>query len=90
MLSHRRVESLQTAGQVGAAQLRELVPHLGLAAWEPAIVVCDRAYGNASFVRASSDVACDKLIRLAKNGVFYRPARPRTGKPLSLTVFSAS
>ena len=47
LLSHRRIESLQTAGQVGAEQLRALVPRLGLAAWERAIVACDRGYGNA-------------------------------------------
>jgi hypothetical protein len=80
LLSHRRIESLQTAGQVGAEQLRELVPRLGLSGCQWAIVVADRGYGNAPFLRASSDVACDKLIRLAKNRVFYRPAPPRTGK----------
>ncbi len=81
LLSHRRIASTQTARQVGAAQLREVIPRLGLSAWERAIVACDRGYGNAPFLRASSDVACDKLIRLAKNRVFYRPAPPRTGQP---------
>ena len=80
LLSHRRIASTQTAGQIGAEQLGELIPRLGLRAWEQAIVACDRGYGNAPFLRASSQVACDKLIRLAKNRVFYRPAPPRTGK----------
>ncbi len=80
LLSHRRIASTQTAGQVGAQQLRELVPRLGLSGGERAIVVADRSYGNAPFLQASQDVACDKLIRLAKNRVFYRPAPARTGK----------
>ena len=80
LLDHRRIASNQTAGEVGAAQLRELVPRLALPVGERAIVVCDRGYGNAPFVRASQDVGYEKLIRLAKNRVFYRPAPPRTGK----------
>ena len=47
LLSHRRIASTQTARQVGAAQLREVIPRLGLSAWERAIVACDRGYGNA-------------------------------------------
>jgi hypothetical protein len=47
LLSHRRIASTQTAGQVGAEQLRSLIPCLGLEAWERAIVACDRGYGNA-------------------------------------------
>jgi hypothetical protein len=65
---------------VGAEQLRALLPRLGLADDQRAILLADRAYGNAPFLRASHDVACDKLIRLAKNRVLYRPAPPRTGK----------
>lgn len=80
LLSHRRIASAQTAGQVGAEQLRELVPHLGLAGAERAIVVADRSYANAPFLRASHEVACEKLIRLAKNRVLSRPAPARTGK----------
>src|SRR6266852_2468325 len=80
LLSHRRIASTQTAGQVGAEQLREVIPRLRLSAWERAIVACDRSYGNAPFLQASSEVACDKLIRLAKNRVWYRPAPARTGK----------
>ena len=80
LLSHRRIASTQTAGQVGAEQLRELVPRLGLVGGERAIVVADRSYSNAPFLRASSEVACDKLIRLAKKRVLYRPAPARTGK----------
>ena len=57
-----------------------LVPRLGLSGSERAIVVADRSYGNAPFLRASWEVACDKLIRLAKNRVLYRPAPARTGK----------
>jgi hypothetical protein len=80
LLSHRRIASTQTAGQVGAEQLREVIPRLGAEGGERAIVVADRSYGNAPFLQESSDVACDKLIRLAKNRVFYRPAPARTGK----------
>ena len=80
LLSHRRIASPQTAGQVGAEQLRARLPRLGLSGDQRAMVLADRAYGNASFLRASHDVACDKLIGLAKNRVLYRPAPPRTGK----------
>ncbi|SRR6266571_3893234 len=79
LLSHRRIASTQTAGQVGADQLRALIPRLGLSGDQRAIMLADRAYGNAPFLRATHDVACDKLIRLAKNRVLYRPAPPRTG-----------
>src|SRR6266581_2622871 len=84
LLSHRRIASTQTAGQVGAEQLRELVPRLGLVGGERAIVVADRSYSNAPFLRASSEVACDKLIRLAKNRVLYRPAPAPLSRVCSL------
>lgn len=76
VLDHQRVPSEQTAGEVAAAQLAALVPELPV---RP-VLVGDRYYGSARFVRQTTEVACDKLLRIPSNRVFYRPAPPRTGK----------
>ena len=73
VLDNRRVPSATTAAQAGAEQLGEIVPHLAL---RPC-VVADRYYGSAKFVGATAHVACDKLLRIPSNRVFYRPAPPR-------------
>jgi DDE family transposase len=79
ILDNRRIDTGHTAGEVGAAQLRECLAHLppGL---RP-VLVGDRYYPNAPFLRATADLACAKLLRTKSRRVFYRPAPPRTGKP---------
>lgn len=76
VLDNLRVPSDQTAGQVGAAQAAALVPDLPVRA----ILTGDRYYGSATFVRATAEVACDKLLRIPGNRVLYRAAPPRTGQ----------
>jgi len=75
-LDNVRIPSTQTAAEVGAAQLRCVVPQLP----QRPLLTADRHYGSAAFVAATADVACDKLLRLCRNRVFYRPAPPPTGK----------
>lgn len=78
MLDSRRITSEQTAGEVAAVQLRECVALLP-AGLRP-ILVGDRYYPNAPFVRATADIACGKLLRSTSRRVFYRRAPPPTGK----------
>ncbi len=75
-LDNERIPSTQTAAEIGAAQLRALVPQLP----QRPLLTADRHYGSAAFVAATADVPCDKLLWLCRNRVFYRPAPPRTGK----------
>jgi hypothetical protein len=63
---------------VAAEQLREWVPLLP--PQSRPLLIADRGYGNAPFLQATQGLACDKLLRIAKNRVFYRPAPPPTGK----------
>jgi hypothetical protein len=76
VLDTLRIPSHQTAGQVAAEQLAAIVPALPVRA----LLTGDRYYGSATFVRATAEVACDKLLRIPGNRVLYRPASPRTGK----------
>ena len=76
ILDNVRVESGQTQGGVAAEQLQTLVP------WLPGrpLLLGDGYYGGLSFLQQVETVACDKLLRLAKNRVLYRPAPPPTHK----------
>jgi hypothetical protein len=76
VLDQARIASDTSPSAVLAAQLRAVVPTLA----QRPVLVADRGYGSATFLRATSDVACDLLLRLPSNRVFYRPAPPRTGK----------
>jgi DDE superfamily endonuclease len=76
VLAQTRIESSQSAIEVAAAQVRRLLPHLP----SRPIVTSDRWYACAPFLRATADLACDKLLRVKSNRVFYRPAPPKTGK----------
>jgi len=78
LLDSQRIASQQTALEVAAAQLRAVVARLpqGL---RP-LLTADRAYPSAAFVRATADINCGKLLRMACRRVFYRPAPPPTGK----------
>lgn len=75
VLDNQRIPSTTTAGQMGAGQLADVVPHLP----EHPLLVADRHYGSAKFVQATATVNCDKLLRIPGNRVFYRPA-PRRRK----------
>jgi len=77
VLDQQRIGSEQTSVQVAAAQLHQLAPLLG---GRP-IVVSDRWYSCAPFLLATEGLPCDKLLRLKRKRVFYRPAPAPTGKP---------
>ena len=72
ILDSRRIDTGHTAGQVGAVQLRECLAHLP-AGLRP-LLLGDRYYPNAPFLRATADLACAKLLRTKSRRVFYRRA----------------
>lgn len=76
VLDQQRIESAQTACEVALAQLLRLLPLL------PArpLLLGDRWYSSARFVSLVAALACDLLVRVKHNQVFYRPAPPPTGK----------
>jgi hypothetical protein len=76
ILDSRRLPSDQTAAQVGAQQLAEVVPRLE----ERPVCLADGAYATAGWVQATAAVACDQLVRAAATRVLYYPAPPRTGR----------
>ena len=76
VLDQQRIPSEQTSVQVAATQLRELAPLLS----SRAIVATDRWYSCAPFLLATEGLPFDKLLRLKRKRVLYRPAPAPTGK----------
>jgi len=75
-LDSQRVGSTQSALSVAVAQLGALLPLLP----ERPVVLLDCGYGTRSWLLASTELACDQLVRISPRRVFYRPAPPPTGK----------
>jgi Transposase DDE domain len=61
---------------VGIEQLRAVLPLLR----RPVILLADRWYATASFVRACRELGAQALIRLKRNRKLYRAAPPRKEK----------
>lgn len=81
LLDQQRISTQQTAIEVGMAQLRRVVPLLHvLQAQARVIVLADRWYATAEFVRACQHLGCQVVIRLKSNRKLYRQASPPTGK----------
>ena len=76
-LDVERIQSEKTPVQVMGEQLEQVVPSLA----ERPLFLGDGGYGNVAFLLKTQEVACDKLLRLAKNRVLYRPKPPRPDKP---------
>jgi hypothetical protein len=76
-LDVERVPSHQTPVEVMGDQLIELIPQLA----HGVLFLGDGGYGNAVFLLKTEPVACDKLLRLAKNRVLRRAKPPRPDKP---------
>jgi hypothetical protein len=76
VLDQQRIRSEQTSVEVAATQLRELAPLLRC---RP-IVATDRWYSCAPFLLATEGLPFDKLLRLKRKRVLYRPAPAPTGK----------
>jgi len=69
ILDQRRISTEQTAIGVAIAQLRAVVPLVQ----RPIIIVADRWYATAEFLRACKELECQVLIRLKRNRKLYRP-----------------
>lgn len=76
VLDQKRIQSSQTAVQVAVEQVRALIPKLG---YRP-ILTSDRWYSCAPFLVGTQDIEADKLLRVKRNRVFYRPAPMPTGR----------
>jgi hypothetical protein len=74
-LLHERIPD-QKPIQQGAAQLRQVCAALN----ERPISLWDSEYGVASFVRATADIAADKLLRLRSNLSLEGPTKPYRGR----------
>ena len=79
-LDNTRIQSHQKTAQVAADQLRQVVPLLDNQTGLPPLLLADGYYSCVDFLTRTHDIACDKLIRLAKNRVLYRRPPPRTNK----------
>jgi hypothetical protein len=76
-LDVERIPSHQTPVEVMGDPLIELIPRLA-----PGVLFLgDGGYGNAVFLLKTQPVACDKLLRLAKNRVLCRAKPSRPDKP---------
>lgn len=73
-LLHERFAD-QKPVQKGAAQLKEVCPHLA----ERPLALLDAEYGCGDFLLTTKDVAADKLFRLRNNTVLEGPTRPYKG-----------
>ena len=75
ILDQRRIETAQTAIEVAIAQVQAVVPLIK----QPIIILADRWYATADFLRACKALGCQVLIRLKRNRKLYRlPVRKRT------------
>jgi DDE superfamily endonuclease len=79
ILDHQRIAPGQTAIEVAIHQVQTLIPLLK----RPVVVLADRWYASADFVRACSALGCQVLIRLKRNRKLYRaPVRTSNkGRP---------
>lgn len=78
-LLHERITSFENPIQKAAAQLKlvcENLPTRPISLW-------DAEYGCASFIKQTSDIAADKLMRLRSNRLLYGAPPPYggTGRP---------
>jgi DDE superfamily endonuclease len=76
VLDSRRVTSQDVATGVAADQLREVVFLLVKKGMRP-IILGDRWYACAPFLKGMAEVCASCLLRVKRNRVFYRPAPPR-------------
>jgi hypothetical protein len=76
-LDVERIPSHKTPVEVMGEQLIPLVASLA----QRFLFLGDGGYGNVKFLLKTEQVACDKLLRLAKNRVLYRVKPPRPDQP---------
>ncbi len=78
-LLFERISSDQTPHERGADQLRRVVK-LALAQQTRIVSLWDSEYGCAPFVKATADIAADKLMRLRPNLCLWGPPPPYAGR----------
>ena len=76
ILDQRRIPTAQTAIAVAIAQLQAVVPLID----HPIVLVADRWYATADFLRACQALGIQVLIRLKRNRKLYRPPRRTSPK----------
>ena len=76
IVAQQRISTKQTAIEVAIAQLQAVLPLLK----RPVIVLADRWYATADFLRACQALGCQVLIRLKSNRKLYRRPLASTGK----------
>lgn len=76
ILDQRRIRTDQTAIEVAIAQLREVLPHLK----RRVVILADRWYATAKFLRACKELGCQVLIRLKRNRKLYRKPVRKSAK----------
>jgi hypothetical protein len=79
-LDNCRIKSEEKTASVAAEQLRQSLPLLPDSPGKRPLLIADGYYSCLPFLEQTQDIACDKLVRLAKNRVLYHPAPERTGK----------
>lgn len=78
-LLFERISSAETPLQKGAAQLRRLAAAVQLPGVR-LVSLWDSEYGCARFVKATHDIAADKLFRLRPNRCLWGPPPPYPGR----------
>ena len=76
VLDNARIPSTQTQGEVMSEQLRQCTGRMA----RRFLFLGDGYYGSETFRAGTADIACDVLVRFAKNRVLYREPEPVTGK----------
>jgi hypothetical protein len=77
ILDQQRVPTEQTPVKVAVAQLRALKPLLGK---RPVLLVADRGYCTAEFLRACHDLGISVIVRMKSDRRLYRPGVRRHNK----------
>lgn len=77
VLDNRRISSTSTQGQVMADQLKETAERLA----RRFLFLGDGYYGSQTFREQTDQIACDILVRFAKNRLLYREPPPSPEKP---------
>ena len=77
VLDNRRIPSTSTQGQVMAEQLQESTQRLG----RRFLFLGDGYYGSQAFRDQTKEIACEVLVRFAKNRLLYRQPPPPPEKP---------
>lgn len=77
VLDNRRIPSTSTQGQVMAEQLKEATERIT----RRFLFLGDGYYGSQLFREQTDPLACDVLVRFARNRLLYREPPPAVAKP---------